>query len=107
MNLSLYSPTRPSTGELTLPPAAPALRRCFVPRRQVHRRSRSRVRSAGDSALLWLVRRTRSNYLPPPTNDTHTIEPLTRARLARLLRVTVRRRECVLDVCRDATHVYP
>ena len=79
--------------EETLPAAA--FPRRFMPRYQV-RRSRPR-----GGAIFWLVRRT----LPPPHSPLSRIPVLHSRRRAR--RFIVCRRECVLDLCRDPTHVYP
>jgi hypothetical protein len=75
------------------PPAA-ALQRRFMPRYQV-RRSRPR-----DGAILWLVRRT--CFKPPLLPGYPVLHSRRHAR-----RSIVCRRECVLDFCRDPTHVYP
>ena len=67
-----------------------------MPRRQV-----CRSRPRGD-AILWLVRRTFfffGSLLP------HGLT--TRAHACARSVLVVRRRECVPDFCRDATHVYP
>jgi hypothetical protein len=82
--------------EETLPAAA--LQRRFMPRHQV-RRSRPR-----GGAILWLVRRTFLQTPSPAIGDARA--PLTRRRARRYVYV-VCRRECVLDFCRDPTHVYP
>lgn len=81
--------------EETLPAAA--LQRRFMPRYQV-RRSHPR-----DGAILWLVRRT-CFKLPLPTLS--RIVPVLHSR-RRGRRSIVCRRECILDFCRDPTHVYP
>jgi hypothetical protein len=70
-----------------------------MPRHQV-RRFRSRPR---DGAILWLVRRT-CFQTPTPHPIEHTRVPLTTPRSSISI---VCRRECVLDFCRDSTHVYP
>ena len=70
-----------------------------MPRRQV---CRSRPRGG---AILWLVRRTFFFFWLPPSPRTHNAGARVRA-CARSVFV-VRRRECVPDFCRDATHVYP